>query len=96
VLSWLPFAIFIGALAVALRTIGAVGKPTCYIGVFLGVAGVVLALVGLRDVTNANPVPFLLGMLWLVVISVRLAVKPAAVTTATYAAPVEPRVSVGV
>jgi hypothetical protein len=93
VLSWLPFAIFIGATAVALRAIGALGKPTAYIGLFLGVVGVPLTLVGLRDVTNANPMAFLLAMLWLVVVSVRLAVKPV-VTTASYDVTVEPRVSV--
>jgi hypothetical protein len=92
VISWLPFAIFIGALAIALRALGAIGKPTAYIGLFLGVVGCPLTLVGLRDITNANPVAFLLAMLWLVVVSVRLAVKPVIIETAAYDATVEPRV----
>jgi hypothetical protein len=96
VLSWLPFAIFVGAMAVALRGIGAVGKPTAYIGLFLGVVGVALTLVGMRDITNANPMAFLLAMLWLVVVCVRFAVKPPVVTTAPYDVTVEPRVSVTV
>jgi hypothetical protein len=96
VLSWLPFAIFIGAMAVALRGIGVVGKPTAYIGLVLGVAGVALTVVGLHDVSNANPMVFLLAMLWLVVVSVRLAVKPAPVSIAPSDATVEPHVSVTV
>jgi hypothetical protein len=96
VLSWLPFAIFIGALAVALRAIGAVGKPTAYIGLLLGVVGVPLTLVGTHDVSNANPMAFLLAMLWLVVVSVRFAVKPPVVATTSYDVTVEPRVSVTV
>jgi hypothetical protein len=92
VISWLPFAIFVGALAVALRAMGAIGKPTAYIGLFLGVVGVPLTLVGLRDITNANPVAFLLAMLWLVVVSVRLAVRPVITEAAAYDATVEPRV----
>lgn len=79
VLSWLPFAIFVGATALALGEIGAVGKPTIWIGAVVGVAGVAIAVVGLHDTANANPVAFLLGMVWLLVVSVRLAVKPAPV-----------------
>jgi hypothetical protein len=94
VLSWLPFGIFVGATAVALRAIGAVGKPTAYIGLFLGVVGIPLTLVGMHDVSNANPVAFLLAMLWLVVVSVRFAVRPVVATTAPHEAPVEPRVGV--
>jgi hypothetical protein len=96
VLSWLPFAIFVGATAVALRAIGAVGKPTAYIGLFLGAVGIPLTLVGMHDVTNANPMAFVLAMLWLVVVSVRLAVKPVAATPAPSDAIVEQRVSVTV
>jgi hypothetical protein len=93
VVSWLPFAVFVLATALALRTIGAAGRPTYWIGVFLGVAGVALTLVGLRDVTNANPMAFLLGSLWLVVVSIRLAVKPVTGEPATVTAP-ETRVAV--
>jgi hypothetical protein len=94
VISWLPFAIFVGALAFALRGIGAVGKPTAYIGLFLGVVGVPLTLVGLRDITNANPIAFLLGMLWLLAVCVRLIVNPAVTTVAAYDVTAEPRVGV--
>jgi hypothetical protein len=85
VVSWLPFAILIGAMAAALRRAGLVGKPTAVIGYVLAVAGVALTLVGLRDITNGNPMAFLLGLVWLLVVSIRLAVKPApdAVTATT-------------
>jgi hypothetical protein len=82
VVSWLPFAVFVACLGVALRAAGAVGRPTTYIALFLGVAGVALTLVGIRDITNANPMGFLLGMLWLLVVSVRLVVRPATATAA--------------
>lgn len=76
VLSWMPFAVFVVAAAAALRATGFVGKPTAYLGMFLGVAGLLLSIVGLNDPFNANPAAFVLGMAWLLVVSVRLAVKP--------------------
>jgi hypothetical protein len=76
VVSWLPFALFVAGLGVSLRAAGAVGRPTAGVAVFLGLAGIALTLLGLHDYTNANPMAFLLGMLWLVVVSVRLAVRP--------------------
>lgn len=85
VLSWVPFALFVGAAGVALRGAGAIGRVTAYLGVGLGVAGVVLGAVGLLDPAGANAVAFLLALLWLLVVSVRLAVRPgpgAPVTTA--------------
>lgn len=75
VVSWLPFALFVAAAAAALQGAGLVGRPTAYIGIVLGAAGVVLTLVGIDDLVNANPLAFLLGMLWLLVVSVRLAVR---------------------
>jgi hypothetical protein len=82
VISWLPFAVFVGALAIGLRTAGLAGRPTAYSGMVLGVAGVALTLVGLRNPVDANPFAFLLGLVWLVVISVRLAVgRTAGATT---------------
>ena len=76
VISWLPFAVFVLASAAALRDIGAVGRPAYWVGVFAGVAGVALTVLGMRDISNANPMGFLLGMLWLLVVGIRLAVRP--------------------
>ena len=97
VLSWMPFAILIGAMAAALRSAGLVGKPTAYIGIFLGVAGLLLAVVSLNDPVNGNPMAFLLGQLWLLVVSVRLAVKPGTDSDApstSYAVQAQDRVAV--
>lgn len=76
VVSWMPFAVFVGATAVALHQARLVGRPTVYIGGLLGVAGLALAFVGLKHPLDINPVGFMLGVLWVLVVSVRLAVKP--------------------
>lgn len=76
IVSWLPFAVFVGSLAVALHVAGLVGRPTAYVGLIVGVVGVGLAVLGFKDPLGANPLAFLAGMLWLVVVAVRLAVRP--------------------
>jgi hypothetical protein len=76
VISWLPFAVFVAGTAAALYRAALVGKPTLYTGLVIGAGGVLLAVIGLHDVLSASPVAFLLGLLWLLVTSVRLAVKP--------------------
>jgi len=82
VLSWLPFAVFAGSLAVALYGARLVGRPTAYIGLVVGVVGAGFAVIGLKDPVGANPMAFLAGMLWLVVVAVRLAVRPGTRTKA--------------
>jgi hypothetical protein len=76
VLSWIPMGVFVAALALALRSAGLAGRPTAYAGLVVGVAGVALGIVGINDPVNANPMPFLLGLAWVLVVSVRLAVRP--------------------
>ena len=80
VISWIPMGVFITALALALRTAGLAGRPTMYSGVVIGLAGVVLGVIGTQDPVNANPVPFLLGLVWTLVVSVRLAIRRGANT----------------
>jgi predicted metal-binding membrane protein len=75
--SWLPFALFVAATAAALHQARLVGRPTSYVGIVIGIAGLILALVGFIDPINANPSAFLIGLLWVTAVSVRLAVKPA-------------------
>lgn len=75
-ISWVPFAVLVGALGMALRDAGAVGRPTAYVGAVLGVAGVALGVAALHDYMSGNPAAFLLGALWLLIVSVRLAVRP--------------------
>ncbi len=74
--SWLPLATFLGALAVALYGVGLIGRPTMYIGLVSGVAGLALALWGVQDPMSANPLALMVGMLWLLVVTVRLVVRP--------------------
>jgi hypothetical protein len=76
VISWLPFAIFVGAAAAALHRAGLIGRPTAFSGLILGAAGLVLSIIGIQDPIGASPLAFLLGLLWLLVVSVRLAVRP--------------------
>ncbi len=76
VLSWAPFAIFVAAAGLALQRAGLVGRPTAYVGAAIGVAGVVLTLIGLARPYDANPAAFMLGLVWILVVSVRLAVRP--------------------
>jgi hypothetical protein len=77
VISWLPFAIFVAAAAAALHRAGLVGRPTACCGFVLGAAGLVLSIIGIHDPISANPLAFVLGLLWLLAVSVRLAIRPA-------------------
>jgi hypothetical protein len=76
VISWLPFAIFVAAAAAALHHVGLVGRPTAHFGFVLGAAGLVLTIIGIHDPLSANPLAFLLGLLWLFAVSARLAIRP--------------------
>jgi len=76
VISWLPSEIFVAAAAAALHRAGLVGRPTAYCGFVLGAAGLVLTIIGIHDPFSANPQAFLLGLLWLLAVSVRLAIRP--------------------
>jgi hypothetical protein len=74
VLGWLPMGAFVVVTAFGLRSAARVGRPTAVSGVALGALAVLAGLVGAGDVGTANPVPFLLCLLWTAVVSVRLAV----------------------
>jgi len=76
VLGWLPYAVFVGAAALGLLRAGLVGRPTAVIGAVVGAAGLVLALIGLENPVDGNPMAWMAGLLWTLVVSVRLAVRP--------------------
>jgi hypothetical protein len=76
VLGWLPYALFVGAAALGLLRAGLVGRPTAVIGAVVGAAGIVLALIGLENPVGGNPMAWMAGLLWTLVVSVRLAVRP--------------------
>ena len=96
VISWLPFAIFVAAAAAGLHRAALVGRPTAYSGLALGAAGVALSIAGVHDPLGANPLAFLLGLAWLLAVSVRLAIRPGtgASTGTTGGRTAEPRVTV--
>lgn len=77
VLSWVPLAMVVAALATGLRSTGVIGRPTAVVGAILAVLGLVAALLGAGDVNSALPVPFLLSLIWVAVVSVRLAMASA-------------------
>jgi hypothetical protein len=76
VLGWLPYAVFVLAAALGLLRARLVGRPTAIIGAVVGAAGLVLALIGLDNPINGNPMAWMAGLLWTLVVSVRLAVRP--------------------
>ena len=96
IICWLPFAIFVAATAAALHRAGLVGRPTTYIGFALGAIGLGLSIAGVYEPADANPQAFLLGLAWLLAVSVRLAVRPGtgASTGTTGGKAAEPRVTV--
>lgn len=73
VLTWIPFGVFVAAAAVALLGSGLAGRVAGGTGLVLGVLGILAGLVGAVWPAHAVPVPFLLSLLWVGVVSVRLA-----------------------
>lgn len=73
VISWLPFAVFVLAAALALHTAGAIGRFGAGAGLVIGALGIPATLAGVTDTASALPVPFLLGCLWTAVVSVKAA-----------------------
>jgi len=74
VLHWLPFSLFVGAAAVALHGAGLVGRFGLVAGLVLGLLGVAAAVLGIFDPAGAIPIPFLLSLVWTLVVGVKLAV----------------------
>lgn len=73
VLCWLPFAVFVSATAVALHDAGVLGRLGTATGLLVGGLGIVAALGGVVDMASAMPVPFLLGCLWTLAVSIKIA-----------------------
>lgn len=74
VLTWLPYAVFVGLLAVELRSMRAIGKVAAGIGILAGASGLVTGLGAVIDPRHANPVPLLVGALWLTYVSAKEAI----------------------
>jgi hypothetical protein len=75
VIGWLPWALFVAAAAVALRRAGLLGRLGHVAGLGTGTLGVVAALAGVVVPQNANPLPFLAGLLWLAAVGVRVTLR---------------------
>ena len=75
VITFITFGIFLLGAGLALLESRLVGRFAAWSAVALGVAGILLTLVTQADPINSNPIPFLLGLLWILVVSVRLAVR---------------------
>lgn len=75
VLTWLPYALLVGAAGLMLLQAGLVGRVLAGSGLVLAALGVAAALVGAIAPATAVPVPFLLSLLWTAAVSVRVATR---------------------
>lgn len=75
VISFLTFGTFLFAAGLAILASGFLGRFAGWAAVVLGIVGVLLTLATKVDPVNANPMPFLAGLIWMLVVSVRLAWK---------------------
>ncbi len=82
VVTFLPFSAFLIAAGTGLMASRATGRAAGYIGVVIGVLLLAVTLIGKGSPVDTNPMPFLIGLLWLLVISIRLAWKGPRVATA--------------
>jgi hypothetical protein len=87
VFSWLPFGVFVAGAAAAMLHSRVVGRGFGWTGLLLGAASVAAVLAAGSDLLSANPIPFLLAGAWLLVISIRLAIRRPLVTDPVPAAP---------
>lgn len=74
-LTFLTFGTFLVATGAAILASGFLGRVAGWIAIVFGGVGVVLTLATKVDPVNTNPMPFLAGLLWLLVISIRLTWK---------------------
>lgn len=90
VVTFLPFAVLVLAGGLAILASGWLGRVAGWTAVVIGVLGLVVPLVTGLDPVTTNPMPFLAGLLWLLVVSVRLTwvgprpARPAPATTTSH------------
>lgn len=75
VLGWLPWALFVAAAAVALHAAGLLGRVGHAAGLVVGGLGLVAAVAAAVVPGHANPLPFLAGLVWTLVVGVRVTIR---------------------
>jgi hypothetical protein len=73
VTAFLPFGVFLLASGLAILGSGWLGRVSGWTAVVIGVLGIVVPLLTHLSPVDTNPMPFLFGLLWVLVVSVRLA-----------------------
>lgn len=73
--SWLPYAVFVGLTGVAIIRTGFVPRAFGWVGVVLGVAGVATSVSFDVAVSGIGAGPYLLSVIWVLAVSVVLAVR---------------------
>lgn len=76
VITFLPFGVFMLAAGLSILSSRALGRVAGWTAVVIGAAGVLLTLVTGVDPVRTNALPFMLGMLWVLVVGIRLGVRP--------------------
>ena len=76
VVTFLTFGTFLLAGGLAILAGGALGRVAGWSAVVIGGGCVALTALSGVDPVATNPVPFLLGLLWVLVTGIRLAVRP--------------------
>lgn len=87
VVTFLPFGIFLAAAGLGILASGLLGRVAGWAAVVIGALGIVLTLLSHVDPANTNPMPFVAGLLWLLVVSVRLGIWGPRRATSTAPAP---------
>jgi hypothetical protein len=75
VVDWLPTGLFVACAAGAALAARTLGRTLGWGGVVVGTAAVIVTAVTGVHILAANALPFLLCLLWILVVSVRLAVQ---------------------
>jgi hypothetical protein len=75
VITFLPFGVFLFSVGCAILSSGLLGKVAGWTGVVFGALCVLVTLATQTDPVDTNPMPFLAGLVWVLVVSVRLGTK---------------------
>lgn len=75
VITFLPMAVLLAAAGAAMLATGLAGRVAGWSGIVIGVLGVAAPIGTGMDPIGTNPMPFLFGLLWMLAVSIRLAVR---------------------